>query len=72
MKKLLTLLIFLLASLAWAGDFEDGRTAYDKKDYATAIQKFKAAGIKGNASAQFIVGAMHENGKGIKKIRQRR
>jgi len=67
MKKLLTLLIFLLASSAWAGDVEDAGAAFDKKDYATAIQKYKAAGIKGNAEAQFMVGGMYDKGIGIKK-----
>jgi len=65
MKKILTLPILPLASAAGAGDIEDGLAAYDKKDYATAIQKFKAAGINGNAIAQFIVGAMSDIGRGV-------
>ena len=65
MKKLLTLLIFLVASAASGGDFEDGLAALDKKDYKTAITKWKAAGMNGNAFAQFNLGVMYENGQGV-------
>jgi TPR repeat protein len=67
MKKLLIILVLLFSCVAWAGDVEDAGAAFDKKDYATAIQKYKAAGIKGDALAQGMVGAMYEEGLGIKK-----
>ena len=67
MKKLLTVLLVLLASAAWGGDYEDAGEAFNKKDYATAIQKYKSAGINGNAVAQIMVGVMYYTGIGIKK-----
>ena len=65
MKKLLTVLWLLLASATWAGEVEDADAAYKKKDYATAIQKYRAAGIKGIASAQFNLGFMYSEGQGV-------
>ncbi len=60
MKKLLTEIVLPIASAALGDDIEDAGAAFDKKDYATAIQKYKAAGIKGNAFAQLMVGVMYE------------
>jgi len=65
MKKLLAVMALLISSAAWAGDIADANTAYEKKDYAKAIQKYKAAGIKGNAYAQTMVGSMYDLGKGV-------
>jgi TPR repeat protein len=54
----------LFASAAWAGDFEDGSTAFENKNYAQAIQKYKEAGTNGDAFAQLMVGAMYDDGGG--------
>ena len=39
MKKLLFTLLFLTLGTAWGGAFEDGLTAVDLKEYATALIK---------------------------------
>ena len=43
MKKLLIVMLLLLAGTAWGGDFEDGNAAYLKNNYSVAIAKFKLA-----------------------------
>ena len=55
----------LCISAACAGDIEDGDAAYEKKDFATALRKFKTAAAQGLARAQFNLGVMHSVGQGV-------
>jgi TPR repeat protein len=69
-KLLLTLLIMLLfsASTAWAGDIEDADAALKRKDYATALIKYKSAAVNNDVYAQAMVGSYYANdGYGVKK-----
>jgi len=43
--------VLLLAAPAWA-DWDDGRAAYDRGDYDTAIEEFLPYAKQGNAKAQ--------------------
>ena len=58
-------------------DYEDGIAAYERKDYATVLIKFRSAALQGNATAQTILGpnmkgnrciytwiSSHQNGDG--------
>ena len=63
--KLFFLALALCVGAAWAGDFEDGVAAHDKKDFVTALGKFKSAAAQGDASAQLNVGIMYEAGQGV-------
>lgn len=65
MKKLLAVILLLLAGTAWGGDFEDGNAAYQKRDYSVAISKYKLAAEQGNFMAQYNVGNMYNNGEGV-------
>ncbi len=65
MKKLLTVMLLLLAGTAWGGNFEDGVAAYSKNNYSVAIVKFKLAATQGDASAQYNIGFMYDNGQGV-------
>jgi len=65
MRKIFVMLALMFSVTAWAGDLEDGIAAYDKQDYATAIVHFKAAAAKGNASAQYNLGVMYDEGHGV-------
>jgi len=65
MKKFFVFLLVALSFASWAGDFEDGVAAYDKKDYKTALAKFKKEAEKGLADAQFNLGNMFSNGQGV-------
>ena len=66
--------LFLLWSLAvfsglvMAGnDFEEGRAAYERQDYASAIEILRPLAKGGNADAQNIVGRMYSLGQGVTK-----
>ncbi|MDC3032944.1 sel1 repeat family protein [Litorivicinus sp.] len=57
------LLSLSLPSLA--GDFEEGLTAYQAGDYATALHRWTPLAEEGDASAQLKLGAMYDKGKGV-------
>jgi hypothetical protein len=66
MKKLLVVVMLMLSGVTWAGDFEDGEEALMKQNFPLALQKFKSAGLKGDANAQYTVGLMY--GKRVSRI----
>jgi len=45
--------------------FEDGIAAYERGDYLTALHLWKPLAEQGNASAQFNLGLMHADGRGV-------
>ena len=53
LKRFITLIITLsiCVGAVWAGDVEDADAALDKKDYVTALKKYKSAAAKNNAYA---------------------
>src|SRR6185312_6629683 len=55
------------ANAALAGPWEDGMAAYNRGDYAPAMQLFRPLARQGNAKAQAIVGAMYRKGQGVAK-----
>ncbi len=57
-------LLIALAVPAWA-DFQDGVAAYNRGDYATALQEFKPLAEQGLAVAQNNLGIMYDNGRGV-------
>lgn len=64
--KLMVFCIALLcSSVVQAGDLADGFNAYELKDYATALSRFRSAAQQGSAGAQAMLGAMYEDGEGI-------
>lgn len=68
MKKIYSTLLFILllcTGSVWAGDPEDADAAYAKKDFSTALRKFKSAAAQGNASAQSNLGVMYGKGQGV-------
>ena len=62
-QLLVTLLLF--AGTAWAGPFEDALTAHERKDYAAAMRIFLPMAAQGNAGAQYNLGTMYFEGKGV-------
>ncbi len=66
MKRLvLTIAILLgLAAPAWAG-LAEGLAAFERRDYATALREWRSLANQGNASAQYNVGLMYDNGQGV-------
>ena len=69
--KYLTKLIITLSicvGAVWAGDVEDADAALQKKDYVTALKKYKSAAVKNDAYAQFQVGNFYNsNSYGVVK-----
>ena len=60
-------IIFLTFSIVFssgilANDAEDGDAAIDRKDYATALIKYKRAAEKNNVNAEFNLGIMYNRG----------
>ena len=63
--KLFTTLIITLSicvGAVWAGDVEDADAALDKKDFVTALKKYKSAAVKNDAYAQVQVGNFYNSG----------
>lgn len=60
LTMLLTLILFVwLAAPAMAGPYEDGKIAYDMKDFARAQRLWRPLADKGNAVAQYSLGNMY-------------
>jgi len=45
--------------------FKEGLTAYEAKDYDTAMDLWRPLAGQGNAKAQFNIGVMYNNGQGV-------
>jgi TPR repeat protein len=58
-------LTVMLTSGATAGPLEDGDAAYERGDYATAVQLWRPLAEQGNPEAQFILGQMYNTGRGV-------
>lgn len=57
--------LLLIASCAATIDFEDAETAFNRKDYFTAIKKYEISSEQGNSMATLKIGTMHDGGLGI-------
>lgn len=60
------MVLLCIASLAYAG-VDEGVEAYEKGDYAVALKEFKKSAEQGNANAQFNLGLMYSEGRGVPK-----
>jgi TPR repeat protein len=64
---LVAVMLVLLAGPVAAGPFEDGLSAYNRQDYATALRTWRPLADQGDSRAQHNLGYMYENGKGVPK-----
>jgi TPR repeat protein len=64
---LITALCLSLASTMAIADVGKGMAAYDKQDYAIALKEFKEFADQGDALAQFNLGNMYREGRGVVK-----
>ena len=64
--KVAVLLLLLSCAPAFA-DLAAGQEAYDKGDYATALKEFLPLARQGNAEAQYSLGVMYDEGRGLAK-----
>ena len=54
-------------SAAWSADLQKGLTAYQSGDFATALRELTPLAEQGDATAQFVLGFMYDEGKGVPK-----
>ena len=59
--------LLLLFGAAAAADFQTGLAAYDRGDFSTAYREWMPVAERGDANAQFNVGLLYANGKGVAK-----
>jgi len=67
---LTALVMQLLASPAWGSvdqGFEQGLAAYQRGDYATALREWLPLASRGAVDAQYNLGSMYANGRGVHK-----
>ena len=70
MNKKLTFLLsltflFLFSGSVYGDDFQDGKDALKRKDYKEAFRLFLPLAEQGNAGAQYNLGSLYSNGKGV-------
>jgi TPR repeat protein len=56
-----------LGAPAAAGPLEDGDAAYREKAYAKAVELWQPLAEKGNAAAQYSLGTLYAEGKGVEQ-----
>ena len=59
------LFLFSGSSVVFGDDFQDGVDAYKRQDYKTAYKLWLPLAEQGNASAQYNLGLMYEDGQGV-------
>jgi len=59
--------VLLSTGSAFAGALEDCAAAYDRRDYAAAVQLCRPLAEKGDARAQLSLGGMYYNGQGVQR-----
>ena len=65
MKGYMWVLLLAMASMECVAGFDEGVNSYEAQDYQSALREFLPLANGGNASAQFYLGAMYYNGKGV-------
>jgi alpha/beta superfamily hydrolase len=61
----LLLLFSLFHTITGYAGMEEAKAAYNKKDYAIALQEVRPLAEQGNADAQNLLGTMYANGQGV-------
>jgi hypothetical protein len=54
-----------LFSVAMAGPLDDGQAAYERGDYAEALQLLVPLAERGDARAQYMLGLAYDRGNGV-------
>ncbi len=72
MKKFMMIIVSLLMAIAANAQsadklYDEGKALYDKKDYAAAFPKLKAAAEKGHRKAQYRLGRCYDKGNGVEE-----
>jgi TPR repeat protein len=71
MRFIRLICLVALCSISFAqavrADSETASEAYNKGDYATALEEWQALADKGNAPAQYALGLMYKKGLGVRQ-----
>jgi TPR repeat protein len=62
---LLLVLVLFARDPAVSGDLAEGVAAAQRGDFATALREWKPLAEQGDPSAQYNLGIMHDNGRGV-------
>jgi len=69
LHRTLTPIVFILLLLFWPAlvhaDFQAGKDAFYRGDYATALKEWQPLAEQGDADAQFNLGSLYANGQGV-------
>jgi len=66
MKRIL-IAIMLFTTLIYADLFDDGVRAYNNDNYQEAKKLWEKAANQGDAKAQYNLGLMYDNGRGVRQ-----
>ena len=61
---LAAVLLLWLTTPAWAG-FDEGMAAYERGDFATALEQWQPLANQGDAGAQYSLGRLYAKGEGV-------
>ena len=65
LSRLILALLLAGAGLSANADFDEGVAAYEKGDYATALREWQPLAEQGHANAQYYLGYMYIQGRGM-------
>ncbi|MGO9445188.1 MAG: tetratricopeptide repeat protein [Thiobacillaceae bacterium] len=63
----MSVLVFLAAPPVTAGQYEDGKAAFNREEFATALRILRPLADRGNPQAQALLGSMYALGEGVPK-----
>ncbi|MGO9443999.1 MAG: tetratricopeptide repeat protein [Thiobacillaceae bacterium] len=61
----LSIVLCLATPPVAAGQYDDGKVAFNREDFATALRLLRPLADRGNAEAQTLVGSMYALGEGV-------
>lgn len=68
LNKLITIVVLIFSvSVSSFANLKDGYVAFEKGDYKTALNKWRSLAEQRKAGAQFLIGTMYFEGKGVLK-----
>ncbi|WP_413700293.1 tetratricopeptide repeat protein [Psychromonas sp. KJ10-10] len=65
MKNIICVVCILFTSVVLSADFNKGLDAADEGDFKTAYKEWHPLAEQGDSDAQFSLGVMYDNGRGV-------
>lgn len=65
LTMMLTLSVAISSGVVFSGPLDDAQAAYERGDYATALQLLRLLAERGDAEARFHLGMMYARGDGV-------